>query len=124
MKITIHIAGRWVYRMRRVLATFCIALLAVLIGYKVVFGANGMKVWEAKRAEVSNMEQEIDRQQQEHQGLQREVDALQRGDASVIEKEAREQLGYVKPGEVVLFEPRAKSDPRRPAAVAENTTQK
>ncbi|HSY11727.1 MAG TPA: septum formation initiator family protein [Verrucomicrobiae bacterium] len=124
MKITIHIAGRWVYRMRRVLATFCIALLAVLIGYKVVFGANGMKVWEAKRAEVSNMEQEIDRQQQEHQDLQREVDALQRGDASVIEKEAREQLGYVKPGEVVLFEPRAKSDPRRPAAVAENTTQK
>ncbi len=124
MKITIHIAGRWVYRMRRVLATFCIALLAVLIGYKVVFGANGMKVWEGKRAEVHSLEQEIDLQQQQQQDLQREVDALQRGDASVIEKEAREQLGYVKPGEVVLFEPRSKSDSRRPAAVAENTIQK
>lgn len=124
MKITIHIAGRWVYRMRRVLATFCIALLTVLIGYKVVFGANGMKVWQAKRAEVHTLEQEIDRTQQEHQELQREVDALQRGDAGAIEKEAREQLGYVKPGEVVLFESRAKSDPRQPAAVAENTTQK
>lgn len=124
MKITIHIAGRWVYRMRRVLATFCIALLAVLIGYKVVFGANGMKVWEGKRAEVHSLEQEIDLQQQQQQDLQREVEALQRGDASVIEKEAREQLGYVKPGEVVLFEPRSKSDPRRPAAVAENTIQK
>ena len=34
--------------MRRVLATVCIGLLAVPIGYKVVFGANGMKVWQAQ----------------------------------------------------------------------------
>ena len=123
MTITIRIAGRWVYRMRRVLATACIALLAVLIGYKVVFGANGMKVWETKRAAVARLQQEIDQKQAEQQGLQRDVDALQRGDASIIEKEAREQLGYVKPGEVVLYEPRAKSDLRQPA-LAENTVQK
>jgi cell division protein FtsB len=124
MTITIRIAGRWIYRMRRVLATLCIALLAVLIGYKVVFGANGMKVWEAKRTEVHSLEQQITNQQQEHEELQHEVDALQRGDPSVIEKEAREQLGYVKPGEVVLFEQRAKPDPRQAAAVADNTGQK
>lgn len=123
MTITIRIAGRWVYRMRRVLATACIALLAVLIGYKVVFGANGMKVWETKRAAVARLQQEIDQKQAEQQRLQRDVDALQRGDASIIEKEAREQLGYVKPGEVVLYEPRAKSDLRQPA-LAENTVQK
>jgi hypothetical protein len=52
------------------------------------------------------------------------VDALRRGDANVIEKEAREQLGYVKPGEVVLYEPRAKADPHAATSVAENTTQK
>ena len=31
MKITIRFAGRWLYQMRRLLATICIALLAVLI---------------------------------------------------------------------------------------------
>src|SRR5215831_6320456 len=119
MKITIHIAGRWIYQMRRVLATICIALLAVLIGYKVVFGANGMKVWETKRAEVVSLQKEIDRKQLEYQQLQHEVDALQRGDRDVIVKEAREQLGYVMPGEVVLFEPKSKSDVHQPAAIAE-----
>src|SRR5580693_3772458 len=121
MKVTVHIAGNWVYRMRRVLATFCIGLLAVSIGYKVVFGANGMKVWQSKRAEVSQLEQEIERTKADHDQLQRHVDALQRGDPSVIEKEAREQLGYVKPGEVVLYQQKNKPDPRTAPAVAENT---
>ena len=106
--ITVHIAGKWLYRMRRVLATLCIGLLAASIGYKVVFGANGMKVWEGKRAEVLVLQQEIERKKAEHEELDRHVQALQRGDPSVIEKEAREQLGYVKPGEVVLFEQRSK----------------
>lgn len=110
--------------MRRVLATLCIAALAVLIGYKVVFGANGMKVWQSKRAEVESLQKDIQHKQFEHDQLQQYVDQLQRGDPSVIEKEAREQLGYVKPGEVVLFEQRTKSDPRQTPAVAENTPQK
>jgi cell division protein FtsB len=124
MKITIRIAGRWMYQMRRVMATVCIALLAVLIGYKVVFGANGMKIWQSKRAEVLSLQKEIDQRQLEHQQLQNEVDSLQRGDHDVIVKEAREQLGYVMPGEVVLFEPKAKSDLRQAAAIAENTIPK
>jgi cell division protein FtsB len=124
MRITVRIAGNWLYRMRRVLATFCIALLAVAIGYKVVCGANGMKIWQSKRAEVQRLESEIERQKFEHEQLERHVAALQRGDPSVIEKEAREQLGYVRPGEVVLFEQRSKSDPKQASAVAENTTQK
>ena len=124
MRITVRIAGNWIYRMRRILATLCIALLCVSIGYKAVFGANGMKVWQSKRAEVSQLEQEIERKQAEHDLLQRRVDALQRGDPSVIEKEAREQLGYVKPGEVVLFEPKSHVDPKTTSAVAENTDQK
>jgi len=125
MKITVRIAGNWMYRMLRGLATLCIAVLSVFIGYRVVFGANGMKVWESKRAEVERLENDIDRQKLEHEQLQRHVDGLQQGIPSVIEKEAREQLGYVKPGEVVLFEQKAKSDPKpAPAAIAENTEQK
>lgn len=119
MTVTIRIAGNWLYRMRRVLATLCIGLLAVLIGYKVVFGANGMKVWQAKRAEVQILQQDINRAQAEREDLQRHVQALQRGEPSVIEKEAREQLGYVKPGEVVLFEQRSRPAPKFAPTVAD-----
>jgi cell division protein FtsB len=122
--ITIRIAGKWLYRMRRIMATLCIALLAVLIGYKVVFGANGMKVWQSKRAEAQALERDIERSKLEHDELERRVQALQRGDPSVIEKEAREQLGYVKPGEVVLFEQRSKPAAKQAPVIAENTDQK
>jgi cell division protein FtsB len=124
MQVTVRIAGGWIYRMRRIIATLCIAALAVFLGYRVVFGANGMKVWQGKRAEVQRLQQEIEHKKLEHEQLEHNVDALQRGDPSVIEKEAREQLGYVRPGEVVLFEQKSKPDPRQPASVAENTEQK
>lgn len=124
VKITIRIAGKWLYRMRRIMATLCIGLLSVLIGYKVVFGANGMKIWQSKRAEVQALEQEIERSKLDHELLEYRVQALQRGDPSVIEKEAREQLGLVKPGEVVLFEQRSKPAARQMPVVAENTDQK
>jgi cell division protein FtsB len=124
VKITIRFAGKWLYRMRRVMATICLAVLAVLIGYKVVFGANGMKVWQSKRAEVQALAQEIERSKLDHEQLEYRVQALQRGDPSIIEKEAREQLGYVKPGEVVLFEQRSKPAARQAPVVAENTDQK
>jgi cell division protein FtsB len=107
--------------MRRVLATLCIALIAVGVGYKVVFGANGMKVWQSKRAEIQALEQDIDRRKTERAQLEHHVDELQRGVPSVIEKEAREQLGYVKPGEVVLFEQRSSPVAKTTAAVAVNT---
>ncbi|HKD84854.1 MAG TPA: septum formation initiator family protein [Terriglobales bacterium] len=124
MTVTIRIAGNWLYRMRRVLATLCIGLLAVLIGYKVVIGANGMRVWQSKRAEVQVLQQDINRAQAEHEDLQRHVQALQRGDPSVIEKEAREQLGYVKPGEVVLFEQRSRPVSKFAPAVADTPNNK
>ncbi|MGB9253964.1 MAG: septum formation initiator family protein [Candidatus Korobacteraceae bacterium] len=122
--ITVHIAGKWLYRMRRVLATLCIGLLAASIGYKVVFGANGMKIWESKRAEVQALQLELERKKAEHEELDRHVQALQRGDPSVIEKEAREQLGYVKPGEVVLFEQRSKTLPSPAPSVTDTSVQK
>lgn len=111
MKITVHIGRAWIYRMRRVLAIACLALLSACIGYKVVFGANGMKMWQAKRAESQRLQQQIDQMQADQSALRRRVDGLQRGEPSLIEKEAREQLGYVKPGEVVLFQPKTVRTP-------------
>ncbi len=116
---SIRIAGGWLFAMRRVLATLCIGLLAVFIGYKVVFGANGMKVWEAKRAEVERLQRDIAVDTTVHEQLQHHVDLLQREDPSTIEKEARERLGLVKPGEHVLYEQAPKPEARQ---FAQNTT--
>ena len=121
---SIHIAGGWFFAMRRVLATICIGLLAVFIGYRVVFGANGMKVWEGKRAEVERLQQEIEIHKAKHEQLRHHVDLLQRADPSTIEKEAREQLGLVKPGEQVLYEPPPKPDPKLPPSVTESVAEK
>jgi len=123
MRVTVRITERWIYRMRRVLATLCLAALSVLIGYKVVFGANGMRVWDGKKAEAYQLQLQIDHMRDEQEKLQRHVDSLRRGESAAIVKEAREQLGFMMPGEVVLFEQRAKPDPK-PPAVANNLDQK
>ena len=105
--------------MRRVVATLCVGVLAVLIGYKVVVGANGTMEWRAKRAEYQRLQQEIDKARLEHEQLENRVKKLQT-DPNTIVKEAREKLGYVMPGEVVLVQPQPKADVRTNSAVAEN----
>lgn len=113
--------GRWVVHMRRILATLCIGVLAVLIGYKVVFGANGTLEWRAKRGEYQKLLQEIDQATIEHQDLENRVRKLQ-NDPDTIVKEAREKLGFVMPGEVVLVQPQPRNAVRTNSAVAENLT--
>ena len=100
--------------MRRVLATACLGVLAVLIGYKVVFGANGTVEWRAKRAEYQRLQSDIDLANQQHAELESRVRKLQT-DRNTIIKEARERLGYVMPGEVVLVQPRPRVDVRSTA---------
>jgi cell division protein FtsB len=105
--------------MRRIGATLCIGVLAVLIGYKVVVGANGTMEWRAKRVEYQRLQQEIDKAKLEHEELENRVRKLQ-SDPNTIVKEAREKLGYVMPGEVVLVQPQPKPDVLNSSAVAQN----
>jgi cell division protein FtsB len=109
----------WFYRARRVVATLCVGVLALLIGYKVVVGANGTMEWRAKRAEYQRLQQEIDKAKLEHEELENRVKKLQT-DPNTIVKEAREKLGFVMPGEVVLVQPQPKADARTNSALAQN----
>lgn len=97
--------GNWLYRSRRKIATLAILALAFPVAYHVVFDANGMMVYRGKRAESTNLEREILVLQQENSRLGEEVKSLRRADKSIIEKEAREQLHYARPGEVVYAIP-------------------
>ncbi len=103
--------GTWLHRMRRILATTCIGVLAVVIGFKVVYGANGTVEWQGKRAQYQQLQHDIDQANAAHQTLEDRVRKLQ-SDSDTIVKEAREKLGYVRSGEVVLVQPQPKTDVR------------
>jgi len=76
-------------------------------------------VYRQKRAEREALQQQVVRMQQENERYVQEVQGL-KSDQKAIEKEAREQLGYAKPGEIVYVAP----PPAQPAAPANHTARK
>jgi cell division protein FtsB len=94
----------WIFGLRRRLATISVLGLTVWLFVHVTFGANGMMVYRAKRAEVISLQKEIDSLQKENGRYSKQIKDL-KTDPKTIEKEAREQLHYARPGEVVYVAP-------------------
>jgi len=92
------------YAFRRRIATGAIAVFSIWFFVHVMFGANGMIVYRQKKAEYQNLRKEIGGLQQENQRFTQQIDGLE-NDPKAIEKEAREQLHYVRPGEVIYVAP-------------------
>ncbi len=101
-------AGTWLFAARRKLATAGMSLLVVMLAYHVVFGANGMAAYRHKRAENHRLQQDILRFEQENDRISQRVREL-KSDPRAIEREAREQLKYARPGEVVYLAPQPRS---------------
>jgi cell division protein FtsB len=102
-----------IYALRRRVATVAVALLAASLFVHVVFGANGMVVYKQKRAEYQALSNQNVQMQEENDRYTRQIQGL-KGDQKAIEKEAREQLGYAKPGEYV-YVPATQAKPVPPA---------
>jgi cell division protein FtsB len=85
---------------RRKLATGAAALLAISVGYHVVFGANGLTVYMQKRQETVALQRQMQALERENDALQGHVERLQ-NDPNAIEHQAREELRYTRPGEVI-----------------------
>jgi cell division protein FtsB len=102
------------YRERRRLATAGVVLLTAWLFLHVMFGANGMVIYRSKRAERRRLQADIDRLQKENDFYTQQIRALQT-DPKAIEREAREQLHYTRPGEVIYVAP---PPPRPPASNA------
>ena len=100
----------WLYRSRRRIATAGVAVLVGIVGFHVIFGANGMVIYQQKRTEYKALNNELNSLQQENERLNQKIKAL-RTDPKTIEKEAREQLRYARPGEVVYSLPAEKTAP-------------
>jgi cell division protein FtsB len=108
----------WVLRRRKTLASVAMCVAAVLIAYHVFAGTNGIKVYFKKQTENQALQQDLDRLKKENEDLSRHVKAL-KSDPQAIEKEAREQLRYVKPGEIVYVNPEQKPPAPPPNATAQ-----
>ncbi|MBZ5658566.1 MAG: septum formation initiator family protein [Acidobacteriia bacterium] len=108
------LAVRWVERTRpawswlvlewRRLGT--VAAVALILGLMLhaMFGANGMVAYRQKRAETQSLKTEVELLQKENEESGARIKAL-KSDPKAIEREAREQFGYARPGEVVYVAP-------------------
>jgi cell division protein FtsB len=93
-----------VYAVRRRAATGAVVVVAIWIFVHAMLGANGVTVYRAKRAEYQDLQKEINQLQKENDGYSQQVSEL-KSDPKRIEKEAREQFHYARPGEVVYVAP-------------------
>lgn len=75
-------------------------LCALFLGYHVIFGQNGLTIYQQKRAEDKDLTRQIQELQQENGRLKAHTERLQ-GDKDAIEHEAREKLHYARPNEVI-----------------------
>jgi cell division protein FtsB len=89
---------------RRKAATLAAAALALAVAYHVVFGANGLKRYEQKRQETYRLNRQMQDLQRENDLLTAHVGRLQ-SDPNAIEHQAREELHYARPGEVIYALP-------------------
>jgi cell division protein FtsB len=108
-----------IYSSRRRIATIAVTVLAVSLFFHVMFGANGMIVYKQKRAEYEALQKQMAQVEQENERYTQQVQGL-KSDEKSIEKEAREQLGYAKPGEYVYVPPA----PAKPAPPANHSAKK
>jgi len=88
--------------------------LALLFGWGVVNGKHGLSAWEQQRTQDKQLRQEIQDLQQENARLRDHIERL-KSDPDSIEHEAREQLHYARPGEVIYTLPdQPKSQSQQP----------
>ena len=106
------IAAEW----RRV-GTVAVLLLTLGVMLHAMFGANGMVVYQQKRAERQMLQSEVERLQKENDQYVERIKAL-KTDHRAIEREAREQLHYTRPGEYVYVAP--DPPPKPPMGSAKN----
>jgi cell division protein FtsB len=88
---------------RRV-ATVAAAVLAIGLGYHVVFGQNGLTAYQQKGHDAKMLDGELKSLARENELLKGHVERL-KNDPNAIEHQAREELHYTRAGEVIYTLP-------------------
>src|SRR5580692_6601531 len=101
----------------RKMATGAAALLALSMGYHVIFGQNGLTAYQQKRQDAESLDRQLHSLQRENELLKGHVERLQ-SDPNAIEHQAREELHYTRPGEVIYTLPPTAAPSQGDAPVA------
>jgi cell division protein FtsB len=98
--------AEWARNSRRLLATAAVGVFGLVLGFHIAFGQNGMISYFHKRDESKKLQLQLLDLQQENARISKRIDSL-KTDPKTIEREAREQLRYARPGEVIYTLPQA-----------------
>jgi cell division protein FtsB len=112
--------GNWIERlsaralgMRRKAATVVLVVLSLSLAGYAIFGHDGLVAYQHKQRQAAELHQQILNLQKENQRLALHDQRLQ-SDRDTIEYEAREQMHYTRPGEIIYTLPEApKSKPTK-----------
>ena len=108
-----------IWALRTKLATGAAGVLAVTMGYHVVFGHNGLIVYSQKREETRRLESQLELLKRENGQLKDHTQRLE-SDPNAIEHQAREELHYTRPGEVIYTLPVVPAKASAPLAASKN----
>ncbi len=100
-RLTTHALG-----MRRKAATALFVALSMFLGVYAIFGHDGLVAYQQKQHHAQQLQQQILNLQKENQRLALHDQRLQ-SDPDTLEYEAREQMHYTRPGEVIYTLPEA-----------------
>jgi cell division protein FtsB len=90
------------------------------MGYHVIFGQNGLTAYQQKRQDAQSLDHQLRSLQKENDQLKGHVDRL-KSDPNAIEHQAREELHYTRPGEVIYTLP---ANPRASGTASEPVSPK
>lgn len=92
--------------MRRKAATVLFVSLSVFLGFYAIFGHDGLVAYQQKQHQAQKLQQQILDLQAQNDRLTLHDQRL-KTDRDTIEYEAREQMHYTRPGEVIYTLPQA-----------------
>lgn len=93
-----------VVRVRRRAAAVVLVVLTVPVAYKAVTGTHGYFAYQQELRDAQKLASEVEELKRNNAKLEENIKGL-KSDPKVIEREAREQLRYVHPGDVVITVP-------------------
>ena len=108
-------AIEWAQQAWRPAGTLIAVALALIMGWGVVNGKHGLSAWQQQRTQDKQLKKEINDLQQENTRLRDHIQRL-KDDPDTIAREAREQLHYARPGEVIYTLPAPPQGQSQPAA--------
>lgn len=92
--------------MRRKAATVLLGVMSLSLGVYAIFGHDGLVAYQQKQRQAQQLQQQILSLKKENERMALHDQRL-RNDRSTIEYEAREQMHYTRPGEVIYTLPEA-----------------